>query len=73
MIDTTRDSLLTISNCYDSTNGVGFGPDGLGRARTDHILVNNPGFYRLSFSGDIEALSMPGGPTMVALEKEVRL
>lgn len=48
-----------------------FGPEGLGRARTDHILMKEKGFYRLSFSGDIEALHMPGGPTMVSLEMEV--
>ncbi len=73
LIDTTRDSVLTISNCLDSSRGNGFGPAGLGRARTDHISIIESGLYKIAFSGDIETGSIQNkGPTMISLEKDVR-
>ena len=72
LIDTTRDSVLTISNCLEASQGSGFGPDGLGRARTDHISIKEQGLYRIAFSGDIETSSSTiRGPTMISLEKGV--
>jgi hypothetical protein len=72
VIDTTRDSVLTISNCLDSSQGSGFGPSGLGRARTDHISIQESGFFRIAFSGDVDTSSAnQKGPTMISLEKDV--
>ena len=74
LIDTTRESVLTISNCFDSSRGTGFGPAGLGRARTDHISIIKSGLYRIAFSGDIETDSVQSkGPTMITMEKDVSL
>ena len=72
LIDTTRDSVLTISNCFDASQGSGFGPDGLGRARTDYISIKEQGFYKIAFSADIETPNASiRGPTMITLEKGV--
>jgi hypothetical protein len=57
VIDSTRDSVLTISNCLDSSRGSGFGPSGLGRARTDHVNANESGFYKMAFSADLVLIS----------------